>query len=334
MPPVDYEIMHTGKEKAELRSRPRDARPLAANEIAGRTLVSAISPGTEVVGCYCATHYQLTDSDAPRSTGYAAVFEVEEVGSDVAGIKVGDVVYGSLPHKSRQRVPAARVVRLPDGLMPEKAVFCRFPKIAMPTFVHTRVRPPEVVVVTGLGLVGLMAAQVAQVCGYEVVAVDPDDRRRAIAQAHGVRRVLLAPPLDDPAMAKRVGLGVDCSGHEQAVLDLCNLVRVRGEVFLIGVPWVPRTTLLAQGILHSVFYNYVTLTSGWEGQMPASPETHSDLHHIATALGWIADGRIRIHESLYARAKPDDPQTVYQNLLHRRTTGLTVVFDWRNANNG
>ena len=75
------------------------------------------------------------------------------------------------------------------------------------------------------------------------------------------------------------------------MLDLCNVVRVWGEVALVGVPWVARTPLLAQQILHSVFYNYVNMKSGWEGAMPAAPSPHSEVHHYAAALRWLAEGR-------------------------------------------
>jgi threonine dehydrogenase-like Zn-dependent dehydrogenase len=76
--------------------------------------------------------------------------------------------------------------------------------------------------------------------------------------------VVEAVPVRDPAYAKRVGFGIVCSGHEQAVLDLCDVVRPWGEVAIVGVPWVPRTSMLAQKLLHSVFYNFVDLKSGWE----------------------------------------------------------------------
>ena len=137
--------------------------------------------------------------------------------------------------------------------------------------------------------------------------------------------------MHDPAVVKKAGLGMECFGHEQAMLDLCNLLRVRGEVFLVGVPWVPRTELVAQRVLHSVFYNYITVSSGWEGEMPAKPAVHRGDHHLATALECIADGRIRIHDSLYAKASPQNPQAVYQDLLHKRTDRLTMMFNWQNG---
>jgi threonine dehydrogenase-like Zn-dependent dehydrogenase len=82
-----------------------------------------------------------------------------------------------------------------------------------------------------------------------------------------LKRVLPAAPLTD-AIRGKVALVVECSGHEQAVLDACNIVRPQGEVVLVGVPWVPKTSLLAHDILRAVFFNYVILRSGWEWSLP------------------------------------------------------------------
>ena len=130
--------------------------------------------------------------------------------------------------------------------------------------------------------------------GYEVTACEPDSSRRHLAEQHGVHNVLPSVPVADSAYLGQVGLGIECSGHKQAALDLCSIVRTRGEVFLVGVPWVPRSEMLAQKLLHAVFYNYVGLHSGWEGRMPPNPQIHSAYHHFGMALDWLAAGKIRV----------------------------------------
>ncbi len=98
------------------------------------------------------------------------------------------------------------------------------------------------------------------------------------------------------------------------------MVRPRGEIFLVGVPWLAHTEILAQRFLHAVFYNYVTVSSGWEGRMPPAPETHSQQHHVAAALRWLSEGLVNVNEAVYRLAPPTDPQTQYQDLL--TTLGL------------
>lgn len=324
----EFAVRFTAREKAELVETQRDEKPLGDGEIEGKTIVSLISAGTEVVGIYRGTLVGMTDDSYPCNPGYAAVFKVERVGSEVKDFKPGDLAFAPGNHRSFQRVGAGGAVRVPAGLSAERAVFARMIKISMPSFVHTRVRPPEKVMVTGLGIVGLMAAQLAQQYGYDVCACEPDAARRQMAKDHGVRNVLSEVPLSDEAFKKKVGLGIECAGHEQAVLDLCNIVRPRGEVFLVGVPWEPRTEMLAQKVLHSVFYNYVGLHCGWEGRMPSAQDIHSANHHHRLALDWLADERIKVSDALYKKLSPSDPQPVYQDIRHGRLEAPTAMFDW------
>jgi threonine dehydrogenase-like Zn-dependent dehydrogenase len=321
-------IRFTAREQAELAPLANPSAPLADGEIEGHTIVSLVSAGTEVVGGYSGAHHEIDDSSYPKSTGYASVFRVEAVGKSVEGIEPDDAVLAPAPHRSFQRVPAWAAAKVPDGLTPEKAVMARMAKICMPTYLHTRIRPPEKLVVTGLGMVGLMAAQVGQAYGYDTIACEPKEDRRRIAAAHGILSVLPQVPADDPALCKQIGLGLECSGHEQATLDLCNIVRRRGEVYLIGVPWVPRTEVQAHSLLHSVFYNYVGLHSGWEGEKPQYPEIHGEPALLQAALDMLADGRIRVEESVYRKVAPVDCQEAYQDILHARLDTLTVMFDW------
>src|SRR5207237_1254329 len=120
-------------------------------------------------------------------------------------------------------------------------VFARLMGVSMSTLTTTTARPPERVLVTGLGLVGHLAAKIFAACGYQVTACDPSPVRREQAERRGIARVLAAVPVDDPAFARQVALVVECSGHEQAVLDGLKVVRKRGEVSLVGAPWKRRT---------------------------------------------------------------------------------------------
>ena len=111
--------------------------------------------------------------------------------------------------------------------------------------------PPETAVVTGLGTVGLCAAILAEHYGYTVYASDPDKGRQEIANRHGIKRTASFVSDFGDVLKNTIALGIDCSGHEQATLDLCKNMRTRGEVFMVGVPWVARTDMKAQEILRA-----------------------------------------------------------------------------------
>jgi NADPH:quinone reductase-like Zn-dependent oxidoreductase len=248
---ADYSVTFTAREQAELLPLERDEKPLAPDEVAGRTLATLISAGTELAGGYLGQRF-------PSRPGYAAVFRVESVGQEITDVKPGDLAYCMGKHQSYQRVTRERLLPVPAGLipaelMPERAVFARLMGVSMSTLTTTRARPPAKVLVTGLGLVGHLAAKVFERCGYEVTACDPSPVRREFAVRGGIERVLPAVPVDDPEYARQVALVVECSGHEQAVLDGLKVARKRGEVALVGAPWVRRTDLTAHDLLHQIF---------------------------------------------------------------------------------
>jgi threonine dehydrogenase-like Zn-dependent dehydrogenase len=321
-----YAVTITAPEQAELLPIEPDVSPLAPHEVAGRTLVTLISVGTELSGAYRRGSF-------PRTLGYAAVFEIESASPEVADLAIGHRVFCMGPHRSFQRCAAADVLRLPQHLSPEVAVFARMMGVSMSTLATTTVRPPEKVLVTGLGLVGHLAAKIFSVCGYQVTGCDPWAVRRDLALQNGIPTVLPAVPLEDPCYDAQVGLVLECSSHEQAALDACRLVRKGGEVVLVGTPWQKNTDLSAHQLLHAVFHNYVLLRSGWEWQIPLHPTEflgNSLFGNMASAIQWLAEGRIKV-DSLYDVAPPSDAQRVYQDFHHRRAKTLTTLFDWRTS---
>jgi threonine dehydrogenase-like Zn-dependent dehydrogenase len=320
---TEYAVTFIAREQAALLPVDRDPAPLGPREVAGRTLATLISAGTELAGGYQGSRF-------PAGTGYAAVFEVEALGSDVGDLVAGDRVFCMGPHRSFQRAPRERVLRLPDGMTPEVGVFARIMSVSMSTLTTTAARPPQKVLVTGLGLVGHLAAQIFARCGYEVTACDPLPARREFAERAGIRKVLPAVPLDDPTMAGQVALVLECSGHEQAALDGCRIVRKGGEVVQIGTPWRQQTDRTAHELLHAVFHNYVVLRSGWEWELPLHTtefRANSIWENLAAALRWLDEGWVRV-DGLSATVRPREAQQAYQDLLHRRGDRLATLFDW------
>ena len=317
-------VNFTAREVAELVEQPADERPLGEQEVRGRTLATLVSPGTELQGGYLGDRF-------PYQPGYSAIFEIEEVGSEVTALRPGQLGFCMGSHRSEQRTRQQAVVPVPADLAPEVAVFARLMGVSWTTLITTAARPPATVVVSGLGPVGNLAAQIFRVAGYDVAAVDPVAERRAMAEACGVSPVFEAAPLDDPAWQNRVAMVVECSGHENAALAACKLVRKGGEVVMVGVPWTRRSDLLAYDLLTEVFHRYVHLRSGWEWELPREPRDFaagSILQNVRAAMEWLRDGKVKV-EGLAPVISPSECQMAYQNLLHRPAGQLSFVFDWR-----
>ncbi len=299
-----------------------EATELGTMDVEGGTIATLVSPGTELA---------IYDGDTfPRHPGYAAVFRVERTGCEVDDLRAGDRVFCMGPHRSYQRSARDGVVIVPAGLDSNVALFARIMAITMTTLHTTRIRPPEKVLVTGLGIVGNVAAQIFSSCGYDVIACEPSPSRRAVAKKSGIRCVVPEVPVGERGIEGRVGLVVECSGHEQAVVGGCRVLRKGGELAMVGVPWKRLTDIYAHELLRHVFHGYVTLRSGWEWELPLRPsdfQGNSIYGNLEAALRWLAEGRIRV-DRLYRVIAPSKAQSAYSRLLRKRGSILTYVFAW------
>ena len=321
-------VAFTAREQVELVTCDGPG-PLGVGQVRGKTLYTLVSPGTELAYGYHGLRYQ-GQASYPVYPGYAAVFEIEQVGAEVDKRRPGDVVFCMGRHQSVQQVDAQNVVPVPYRLAPEIAPLARLMGVSMTTLMTTAARPGERVMVTGAGPVGYLAAQVFKAAGYEVLVVEPDEQRRQNVVDGGIPAVYPRVPVDDPLVADTIALALDCSGHEQAVLDACRIVRKGGEVVLVGVPWKRQTDLYAHDVLIEVFHRYVVLRSGWEWEIPhhaADFRPHSIYGDFRTALRWLAEGKIAV-EGLVRLVSPADAPEVYRSHLLKTTPALFSVFDW------
>jgi threonine dehydrogenase-like Zn-dependent dehydrogenase len=324
---IEYKVKVIANNQIVLDSELYVNPVLQNNQVRGRTLVSLISPGTELA-VFKNSSGQFS---FPTGLGYACVFQIEEIGSNVITLKVGDKVFFSGGHKSIQVANEQDVVKLPANLNPKVAVFARLMGVSMSTLITTTARPPQTVVVTGLGLVGHLAAQIFSACGYQVLAVDPSEEKRNIAQEAGLKNIYkdFTPILEQ--YKGKVSLVLECSGHEDAIRSACQVIRKKGEVVMVGVPWSKRSELPAFDLLHLVFHNYVVLRSGWEWEVPKQDQDFKEgsLHsNYEGAIRWLADNKINVNNLAETRA-PKNPQQTYDEIINQKIKGLSCIFDWQ-----
>lgn len=322
MDQINYRILFTEREKAGLQTE-NIQLPLTGDQVLAKTLYSWVGAGTETVGLYSGAHLQIS---YPAYPGCSSVSRVIATGPEVKDLKEGDLVLGGR-HCSLQCFEEARFLRIDPEIDPRNAALSHMFKIPLPALVRSKIRAPEKCVVSGLGMVGLCAAQLAQMFGYEVYAFDISPKRRAIAEHYNIKTV---DAVSGEIFGKSVGLGIDCSGNENAVLALSNVIRRFGELSLVGVPWKKNSDISAQTLLHSIFYNYITVTSGWEMDMPDHPEIFNSANFEKVTMRGVRQGFLRIDPADYEMVTPENPQEIYQNILHNRLDGLGYMIDWTN----
>ena len=326
-------ILYTGVRQAELGEGRVDDRALGPHEIFARSIVTLVSNGSERggMGGYPGGE-ALRGSFRPTTTGYAAVLEAISTGAEVTAVRPGERFFAEAPHQAYSRLDDDSAVRLPEGIEPERAVFCRFPAVSMSSILQSAVRPTEPVLVTGLGIVGLFCAQVLQLFGYETAAVDPSPARRETAAGCGVRS-LFADAGELAARKGQFGAVMECSGMEAAAFSGLRLLRPGGELWQIGVPWYRSTEQSAHELLRELFYGFVTLRSGWEWSLPrhsAEFQPNSHQRSIEKSLEWLADGRLRT-EGCCTLFDPAGCGEVYRQIAEKTLPTTAAMFDWRAA---
>jgi len=181
--------------------------------------------------------------DQPLALGYCNVGSVVEVGRGVEGFMVGDRVASNGPHAELVRVPQNLCARVPDGVDDESAAFTVLASIGLQGIRLAAPTLGECVVVTGLGLIGLVTVQLLRACGCRVLGIDLDAAKLALARQLGAE-VCDAGKGEDPVargMAFSGGRGVDAvivtasTKSSQPIEQAARMSRKRGRIVLVGV---------------------------------------------------------------------------------------------------
>jgi 2-desacetyl-2-hydroxyethyl bacteriochlorophyllide A dehydrogenase len=185
-------------------------------EVLIKTLMSAISPGTEML-VYRGQLSTGIPADAtipalaqpleyPLAYGYACVGQVVEIGQSVDPKWMGQTVFCFNPHESHFKARAESLTSLPAGMEPDDAVQLATMETAVNFLMDGRPVIGENVVLFGLGIVGLLtAALLSKLPLNRLIAIDPCLLRREMAMKTGVSRVL------DPAALETVELELQLS---------------------------------------------------------------------------------------------------------------------------
>ena len=161
----------------------------SSGQVLVRTLLSAISPGTEMLiyrGQF-PSGLSLDDKISalsggfkyPLKYGYSAVGEVIALGKDVDPSWLGRTVFAFNPHESHFTASTQELLPLPAGITPEQAVFLPNMETAVNFVMDARPMIGERVLVTGQGIVGLLTtALLSRFPLASLVAVDRYELRR------------------------------------------------------------------------------------------------------------------------------------------------------------
>lgn len=181
--------------------------------------------------------------DQPLPLGYCNVGRIAEVGSGVTGFEAGERVISNGKHAEAVSVPVNLCAKVPDVVTDEEAAFTVLGAIALQGIRLVQPTLGETVVVTGLGLIGLVAVQLLRAHGCRVLGLDFDKDKLEMARRFGAETVDLAAGQDPIAAAKLYsrGRGVDAvivtaaTKSSEPMHQAAQMCRKRGRIVLVGV---------------------------------------------------------------------------------------------------
>jgi len=179
----------------------------------------------------------------PLPLGYCNAGEVVAIGAGVTDLAIGDRVISNGNHAEVVCVPRNLVARIPEGVSYESAAFTVIGAIGLqgirliaPTF-------GETIVVTGLGLIGLMAAQLLKANGCRVIGLDFDGSKVELANSFGIEAIRLDENADPVAIVLSMTDDIGADGvlitastkSNEVISQAAKMSRKRGRIVLVGV---------------------------------------------------------------------------------------------------
>jgi threonine 3-dehydrogenase len=228
----------------------------------------------------CGTDMHIYNWDAwaqktipvPMAVGHEYYGHIVEIGSEVAGLKVGDRVSGEghitcgycrncragRRHLCRNTVgvgvnrpgafaeylaiPAGNAFKLSAAISDDvAAILDPFGNATHTALAFNMVG--EDVLITGAGPIGIMAVAIARFVGARhVVITDVNDYRLGLARAMGASRAInvtresLDDTMKDLEMQEGFDVGLEMSGNAAALRELLRTMHHGGSVAILGIP--------------------------------------------------------------------------------------------------
>lgn len=301
-----------------------DVPPVAPGEI--RIRQKAI--GLNFIDIYCRTG--LYPHELPHGLGMEAAGVVEEVGSAVTHLRVGDrVAYGQSPlgaYADVRNVPASNVVAIPDSVSFEQAAALMLKGLTVQYLLRQtyRLKGGETILFhAAAGGVGLIACQWARALGVRLIGTASSPEKAALARQHGAWEVIdytredVAARVAELTDGKKVPVVYDGVGKSTWETSL-NCLQPRGLMVSFGnasgpVEGVNLGILAAKGSLYvtrPILHAYVATTQA----MQAAASEMFDL---------VTSGKLNV--VIGQRFALKDAGLAHEALKSRHTTGATVL---------
>ncbi len=218
--------------KSNLISKARQ-QPDKVKQVLDKIKTDGIIPTLEAV---------FNKLEQPLPLGYCNVGKVIEVGEGVSEFKIGDRVASNGNHAEFVCIPKNLVAHIPNNVTDEEASFTVIGSIGLQGIRLLNPTLGETIVVIGLGLIGLITAQLLIANGCKVIGVDIDDTKLNLSKQWGITP--FNPKTGDIVKfinSETNNLGADgvliiaSAKTDEIISQAARMSRKRGRIILVGV---------------------------------------------------------------------------------------------------
>lgn len=280
--------------------------------------------------------------DQPMPLGYSSAGTIVALGEGLEGFKLGQRVAcaggGYAVHAEYNLVPRNLLTALPDNVDFESAAFTTLGAIALHGFRLAEPQLDESVLVIGLGLVGLLAAQIAAAAGCRVFGVDTNPERVELAQRFGIAACTRQnAPEQALAFTVRSGQGATATRGFDIVL-ICADTTSNDPVELAGTLARDRGRVVATGavglnIPRKIYYekelNFINSRSYGPGRYdphyeenghdyPLSYVRWTEGRNFETVVELVASGKLQVESLITHRFSIENAPEAYDVITSKK----------------
>ncbi|HTM66056.1 MAG TPA: bi-domain-containing oxidoreductase [Flavipsychrobacter sp.] len=279
--------------------------------------------------------------EQPLPLGYCNVGRVIAVGEGVTEFKIGDRVASNGNHAEFVCVPKNLVAAVPDNVSDEEAAFTVIGSIGLQGIRLCNPTLGETIVVFGLGLIGLITAELLMANGCRVVGIDLDGQKVAIAKAKGIIAINPAEGTDTVKFVHQLTEGIGADGvivtasakADSIIGDAAHMSRKRGRIVLVGVIGlnISRADFYEKELSFQVSCSYGPgrYDDDYEQKgidYPLPFVRWTEKRNFEAVLHAISAGRLEVQSLITERVALEDYHQIYDNISNKGSIASILEY--------
>ncbi|HEY9151793.1 MAG TPA: bi-domain-containing oxidoreductase, partial [Anaerolineales bacterium] len=280
--------------------------------------------------------------DQPMALGYSSAGTIVALGKNMSGFKVVQRVAcaggGFAVHAEYNVVPRNLLTPLPKNVDFESAAFTTLGAIAMHGFRLAEPQIGENVAVIGLGLLGLLAIQIAAAAGCNVLGIDVNPQRVKLASSLGLQAVCRAQAIDaSQAFTANRGFDVvlicaDTSSNDPVELAAV-IARDRARIVAIGAVGlnIPRKIYYEKELsfINSRSYGPGRYDSSYEEDgkdYPLGYVRWTEGRNFESVVALLESGKLKVESLITHRFPIEKATTAYEVITGKKKESFLGIL--------